>query len=292
MFTWLNDMHWATAIRSDALTPIFKTFSALGYGDFYLIFLPLGYWIINKRIFTRLGLVVLFNSLLNAYLKDFFQDPRPDPLYQLDPAVGESFGFPSGHAQMAVVTWFWLAWEIRKKWVWISSSLLVAGICFSRLYLGVHDVADVIGGFVIGSVLLIFFIHVYRSGILRRHMRSPVRQLMGITGIEAVFFLTWPQGAPPSAVGYGLFLLGFWAGTVLDLKRLQFEKHADFRAVAASGLLGILAFFMLNKMLVGFTNNLESAGVYLLIFQSIFMGAFVTAFAPWIFQRLRLASRQ
>ena len=129
-------MEWTLALRADWLTPIFKGFSFLGYGGFLLLFLPLGYWVWSKNIFARMGLLLILTSLLNAWLKDLFQDPRPDPVFQLDPEVGNSYGFPSGHAQIAVAVWFWIAWEARKPWIWIISSILVAGICFSRLYLG------------------------------------------------------------------------------------------------------------------------------------------------------------
>ena len=109
MQNWLHDLEWAVAMRSDLLTPVFKGFSALGYSGFLFLFVPIGYWILSKDIFARVGLWLLLSALLNAYLKDLFQDPRPDPLFQLDPHVGRSYGFPSGHAQIAVVIWFWIA---------------------------------------------------------------------------------------------------------------------------------------------------------------------------------------
>ena len=286
----LHNLEWAIAIRSDILTPVFKAFSALGYGGFYLLFIPIGYWAINKRIFTRLTLLLMFSSLLNAYLKDFFQDPRPDPMFQLDPAVGASFGFPSGHAQMAVTTWFWLAWEVRKKWVWILSSVLVAGICFSRLYLGVHDLEDVLGGLGIGLVLIAIYVFLNGERFSWRHTLSPVWQLVIIGIIEAAFFLTWPGKLPPAALGYGLFLLGFWAGVILDRQRLLFEKHPDKWRVVVSGILGIVVFMALGKGFSGISNVLGTYGDLVKIIQTLVLGAYVSALAPWMFQRLKLAT--
>ncbi len=42
MQSWLHDMEWAIAMRSDLLTPVFKAFSALGYSGFLLLFVPIG----------------------------------------------------------------------------------------------------------------------------------------------------------------------------------------------------------------------------------------------------------
>ncbi len=293
MTNWLHNMEWAMAIRSDALTPVFKAFSALGYGGFYLLFLPIGYWVFNKRIFARLGLILLFSSLLNAYLKDFFQDPRPDPLFQLDHAVGKSFGFPSGHAQLAVVTWFWLAWEVRKTWVWISSAVLVAGICFSRLYLGVHDLEDVLGGIGIGLLILVIYMFLNRDKYQWQQTIHPVWQLVILGIMEAAFFLTWPGKLPPVALGYGLFLLGFWIGVMMDRQWLFFEKHTDRWRIIVSSTLGIVVFMALNKGFHGISNFFEgAAGACIGIIQALVLGAYISALAPWMFQRLKLAAEQ
>jgi membrane-associated phospholipid phosphatase len=289
MTGWLHNMEWAIAIRSDALTPVFKAFSAMGYGGFYLLFLPIGYWAINKRIFTRLALLLVFSSLLNAYLKDLFQDPRPDPMFQLDPGVGTSFGFPSGHSQIAVTTWFWLAWEVRKRWTWALSVVLVAGICFSRLYLGVHDLEDVIGGIGIGLVLFGIFAFLNGEKFRWRQAITPIWQLVIIGLIEATFFLTWPGELLPEALGFGLFLLGFWVGVILDRKRLYFEKHPDKWRVIVSCILGIAVFIAVNKGFSGISNLFGNYGDLVKIILALVLGAYISALAPWMFQRLKLA---
>jgi len=182
---WLYDMEWAIALRNDLLTPVFKSFSALGYGGFLLLFVPIGYWIFSKKTFARVGLWLLLSVLLNAYLKDLFQDPRPDPIFQLDPHVGQSYGFPSGHAQIAVVIWFWIAWQARKRSVWILSSILVIGICFSRLYLGVHDVEDVLGGMGIGLFSLLIFISLTTKKFEWLHNLNTLWQVFSIILMES-----------------------------------------------------------------------------------------------------------
>jgi membrane-associated phospholipid phosphatase len=291
MPNWLHNMEWALAMRSDLLTPVFKAFSALGYGGFFLLFVPVGYWIFNKNIFARMGLWLLLSALLNAYLKDLFQDPRPDPVFQLDPSVRHSYGFPSGHAQIAVVVWFWLAWEARKTWIWTLSSILVAGICFSRLYLGVHDVEDVLGGIGFGVLSLLLFVFLTTKRFQWWHSILPFPQIVAIALIEAFFFLTWPGKLPGKMIGFGVFLIGFWIGVGIDRKRLFFQKHRDWWRLIASAVIGLILFMLLSKGFQAVTATLENGGTAMALIQALLSGIYMTALAPWIFQRLKLAEK-
>ena len=92
--------------------------------------------------------------MINSFLKDLFQDPRPSEELMLDAQIGLSYGWPSGHTQIAVTLWGFLAYELKDKWFSIFASLLIALIAFSRLYLGVHDLGDVFAGLVIGLIIL------------------------------------------------------------------------------------------------------------------------------------------
>jgi membrane-associated phospholipid phosphatase len=101
MESFLHDISWVVPLRSALLTLIFKGLTLLGYTEFFLLFLPIGYWLWDKKMFTRLAMLIGLVALTNTFLKDLFHDPRPPIAFALDPQVGESFGFPSGHAQVA-----------------------------------------------------------------------------------------------------------------------------------------------------------------------------------------------
>jgi len=47
---------------------------------------------------------------------------------------------------------------VKKYWFWIIAVLIILGIGFSRIYLGVHFTSDVLGGWLIGIIFLIVFI--------------------------------------------------------------------------------------------------------------------------------------
>jgi hypothetical protein len=285
-------MEWVLAIRSDLLTPVFKAFTALGYSGFLFIFVPLGYWILNKDIFARAGLWILLSLLLNAYLKYLFKDPRPDSMFRLDPLVGQSYGFPSGHAQIAMVFWFWIAWEARKTWIWILSSILVVGISFSRLYLGVHDMGDVLGGMLIGLLSLILFIFLTTKRFEWWHNLHPIWQVAAIMIIVATFFLTWPGRLPLRFIGLGFLLIGFWIGVGIERKRIFFKKHRDWRRMIASGMLGVISFMFFQEGFLELAETFQGARTIIIIIQALFGGVYTAALAPWMFQLLRLAERQ
>lgn len=97
-------------------------------------------------------------ELLNLILKLSFHRVRPEVGFvHLD-----TYSFPSGHAMISTAAYgalAYLAWgrvrTRRGRLILIAGALvLVALICFSRLYLGVHYLSDVLAG-VAGGVFLL-----------------------------------------------------------------------------------------------------------------------------------------
>lgn len=291
MQNWLHNIEWAVAMRSDLLTPVFKAFSVLGYGGFLLLFVPICYRIFNKNIFARVGSWLLLSALLNAYLKNLLQDPRPDPVFQLDPAVGQSYGFPSGHAQIAVFIWFWIAWEARKTWIWILSLILVVGICFSRLYLGVHDVEDILGGIGIGLLSLLIFIFLTTKRFQWLNNLHFLWKIVVIAVIEFFLLFTWPGKLSGSVIGYGIFLILFWLGVCIVRSPIFFQKLRNWKQIIASGSIGVIIPIAFRKGIQTVTEILEIGRMTVALIQTSISGVYMMALAPWIFQCLKLANK-
>lgn len=157
MSLW-SDMSWVPALRTPFLNVFFETITLMGYPIFLILFLCFGFFALGSNRFFHTGLLLIVTGLSNAMLKDFGQDPRPDASFALDPRIGESYGWPSGHMQIAVVLWGYLAYRLKQNWIYAAAALFIALQGFSRLYLGVHDIGDVVAGLIFGLICLFAYI--------------------------------------------------------------------------------------------------------------------------------------
>ena len=115
----------------------------------------------HKWYSIKVPAIALSSLGLMFLLKNFFSRERPDiPLL----AEAKGLSFPSGHALMSVTFYGLLIYMIFKnvknkqsKWTLISLLiLLIIIIGFSRIYLRVHYASDVLAGYCIGFLWLVF----------------------------------------------------------------------------------------------------------------------------------------
>ena len=100
--------------------------------------------------------------IASGILKDLVARPRPTRVPELEGVLhlvngykSGKFGFVSSHAAntMAVALLFSLIW--RNKIATVGLMLWVAANCYSRMYLGVHYPADILGGLLIGAAVAV-----------------------------------------------------------------------------------------------------------------------------------------
>ncbi len=190
------------ALHILALQPLAIAFSALGSEPCYLLLLPLVYWLVDRRIGARLGILLLVSVLINDLAKVAFHLPRPywvdaslTPLSKV--GLERSFGFPSGHAQGAFLIWPFLAMQMPGKRKWLCWALTLAScIAVSRMILGVHWPLDVVGGALLGGGLTAFYLR-YGSS-LERAFRS---RLQGNQLIAVVLFIALCGGLGAALLG-------------------------------------------------------------------------------------------
>ncbi|MBF2027955.1 MAG: phosphatase PAP2 family protein [Oscillatoriales cyanobacterium C42_A2020_001] len=101
------------------------------------------------RLLIYVLTVAVGEMLINRTAKILIHRPRPH-LWETPYPQHTDFAFPSGHA-MASMTFavivIVLTWRSRWNWVVTGlSSLFVAGVSWSRLYLGVHYPSDILAG--------------------------------------------------------------------------------------------------------------------------------------------------
>ena len=147
---WLNEaMRLITQLAS---APVLTAISLVAF------------WLVRKKrlqvpLIANLGISVI----LNLGLKALFTRPRP---VEVRPLVVEAgYSFPSGHSMAAAAFYgflIYLLWRSnasRKSKRWGTALLVsVIGLVgFSRIYLGVHYLSDVLGGFMVSGFYLLVF---------------------------------------------------------------------------------------------------------------------------------------
>ena len=244
----MNDLSWVPALRNDVLTLLFTNVTLLGYQVFLFLFLSFGFYFWRTKAFYQAGLMLFLTAGINLFLKDYYQDPRPDMIYALDNKTGNSFGWPSGHAQMAIVLWGWLALQVEKTWLKTSLWTVAALICLSRIYLGVHDIGDVLGGVTLGALTLYAWVKLDVANRLITALGSYglPRLVLVLFGVQAVY-MGMHFGGTLDFVGswmWGL-MMGWFLGHELDARRgVELQGHLIARfgicAVGAALVFGAL----------------------------------------------------
>jgi membrane-associated phospholipid phosphatase len=323
------DIFWNTGITWNIFfqnlgswlkTPM-ETISFFGTENFFLLLLPALYWCVEAGSGLRVGIILLLSTSVNDSLKMAFHGPRP--YWISSDVIGysseTSFGAPSGHAQIAVGVWGMLAARTGKWWGWLIAILVILLIGISRLYLGVHFLHDVILGWLIGAALLWLVIRFWRpvtvwanginlgQQILVSFLGSLVLILFSFIPF---FWLTtthwqapqaWAQYASETiSMGGSITTAGTLFGLLAGLA--WFNRQGGFRSDGPTlkrilrfvlGVVGVLVFYVGLDVLFGaIAPDAEALLPYSLRYiRYALVGAWVSAGAPWMFVKLKLADK-
>jgi undecaprenyl-diphosphatase len=115
-----------------------------------------------------LAITVGLGAALNTLLKVIFHRGRPETATEF--ITHQSWSFPSGHAMGSLIGYGFLGFLLLERTkdrrarvaIIVAAALLAGAIGFSRLYLGVHYLSDVIAGYLGGAVWLMVSITGYR----------------------------------------------------------------------------------------------------------------------------------
>lgn len=149
--------------RSGSLDAVVKTISALGgltVVTAVLVVVLLVVWHECRALAWTLLAASAARPALEWALKELVGRDRPD-LDRLVPGNGPSF--PSGHVMAAIAIWGLLPPVValvsgrRRAWWWsvIVSATVIGAVAFSRVYLGVHWLTDVVGALLLGALYLV-----------------------------------------------------------------------------------------------------------------------------------------
>ena len=161
------------SIQNPVLTN-FSKFIAIVFEPIYMILFSL---IISVDIYFKkskskgifLASTIIATGIIIKLLKEIFQRARP-----LNSLIQDSgFSFPSGHVTVAIVFFGLIVYLFVDKKYKITATIITILIAllfgFTRIYLQIHWLTDIIGGFFIGGIILMLSIIIYkRVGCTRR----------------------------------------------------------------------------------------------------------------------------
>jgi hypothetical protein len=282
-------MDWVLELRNPALTALFRAFSFLGDPTFFLLFIPFGYWLWRTELFARVGLALLFSTLVNLTLKEIFQVSRPG-IPQL--VESDGWAFPSGHAQIAATIWLLLALELSRRWLWSAAGVLIAGVAASRVYLGVHYPSDVAAGIVVGSLVAVAVWHLgRRPPAWWTELAAGWRALSGAVLVVAWIVILRHTVDDTLWQASGA-LLGFWIGTICQRRTVDFAVPRSWRRAMAACFLGLGAVFGLRIGLKAGFADLGLVEPIADLTRYVVIALWLTWFAPWLFVVLDLTDRR
>lgn len=167
--------------RSNGLTSFIKIFTHLG--SFYTLAVlalvaVILIWFVKKD--KRLAIFYAFGfgavCIANFVVKQIVRRVRPEHLMIIEET---GFSFPSGHAMMTFAFFFLLAhflWiMLKNKPLKISlavvCTVLIEAVSFSRIYLGVHYLTDILAGWLLTFAIIGVCLIVYNSNLFRKKQK-------------------------------------------------------------------------------------------------------------------------
>jgi glycerophosphoryl diester phosphodiesterase len=285
MSIW-NDLTWVEGIRSSSLSIFFENISLAGYPTFLILFISFGYFYWSPSRFSRVAMMLFISGLINAFLKDFFQDARPAIELMLDPKVGTSYGWPSGHSQIAVTLWGLLAYELKNKWATIGAITIIILIAFSRMYLGVHDLGDVFAGLIIGGIILLIWHYAVINDLYKS--LSKRSWLILILVFQLILYIFYPSHEDHEL---SIWFLGVMTGWFIGASNINIISNPVKKLLIS--IFVVCTVFFLLIVITKIESEIINAGLFGFIFSYI-LGMTFSIVVTWVIPRLlrlaRLAS--
>ena len=301
---WLQNLRTAT---NDFFTPFFSSITSFGEYLIIVTTCAIIYWCINKKLGILLVLNCATALLINHFLKNAFCLYRPWMLdSNIKPApraihFAGGYSFPSGHSALAVSCWGCIGtWYNNIKKILLLAILLPLIVAFSRNYLGVHTIQDVIVGLLTSVIILALFYKIINWCEKEKNRDLIIATIITIISsiITAyIYFKDYPidydaagnilispersklSGLPK----LGLILGTFW-GWCLEQRFIKFDSsdgHIKTRIIR--GIIGmtLLTLITFTKSMLFKYFNLGWGGFY----YTLTVGLYITFIYPCLYEK-------
>lgn len=241
-------------LRNPVLDTLMQLITELGSETCFLVAALVIYWCVDKRHGYYLMAVGFLGTILNQFMKLFFRVPRPwvkDPSFTIVESAradATGYSFPSGHSQTAVGNFGVIAIRAKRKWVRFLAVFFMILVPVSRMYLGVHTLADV----AVGSLCALVLIAALRP-VIFSEKKWAIPALMTFMILCGLGFLAYTEltAFPPDIDtenlahaqknAYTLLgsMAGFLLGYTIEVRKVNFSVKAVWWAQGLKIVLGL-----------------------------------------------------
>ncbi|XP_063146506.1 sphingosine-1-phosphate phosphatase 1 [Candoia aspera] len=153
-------------IRNLFLYYVFSFGTELGNELFYIMFFPFFFWNVDAWLSRRLVIIWVWIMYVGQCTKDVIRWPRPasPPVVKLEVFYNSEYSMPSTHAMagtaipVSLLLLSYGRWQYPFIYGLIFAFCWCSLVCFSRIYMGMHSVLDVIAGFFYAILILAVFL--------------------------------------------------------------------------------------------------------------------------------------
>ena len=248
------DILWAISEwRTPVLDAVFSVLTKLGEETVAIVVLCLIYWCISKRMAYCIGTSYFLSTMCTNGLKITFRIDRPwvlDPNFQ--PVGGAlehatSYSFPSGHTTSATALFGSLGLTAKQLWFRILCFAMIPTVAFSRLYLGVHTLADVSVAFISTLIVSIIIYAVMGKREITSRMCAVVSAIILVVGAGLVAYSLALNANGTIDIDYASdcckvagAAIGFGVGMWLETALIKFDpKNAKLWQQAVKYIVGL-----------------------------------------------------
>lgn len=251
-------------------SPLFHIALPLAFATFFL-------WCVDKRQGEWMMMNIVTGMFVSHFLKDIIKNPRPwiadERITPEERALEHASGYstPSGHSVDAVTGYGSLMMLLKRKWSTMVFGTLMILLVFSRLFLGVHTILDVL----LGALVAIAVMAV--NWILMR--KAYDGHNLQVTAVYMLSFITvcmiWVLIADDlnGLMTYSGLMLGTITGAYVSRKNIPYEIPVQSKKEKiinmATGWTVIAITFIASNIILGniIGNNIGGLLVGLYIFQ-------------------------
>jgi membrane-associated phospholipid phosphatase len=247
--------HWLQSFNHPVVYWFFETVSMMGTVVFltFLLYIVIagvdfrkGFWIAGIFLYTVLLTVLLKETIdfprpiavdttLNSYGRDagsdllalqpkeFFGVFSDEILQEIRKDDAGRYGFPSGHTSLITAIFLSCALFFRKKWLWYLTPTLILLTMLSRMYLGRHYLADVLGGLILGLTVTFGIYLLSKAGEQINSQKLTLKEKIFLLSplILLPFYKIFPAFQTGSFIGLSLasfLIIYIWGIPVFDKK--------------------------------------------------------------------------